>query len=395
MVHHKGDDSFHMKDGFSKHRIVAVTVIVLILFVFITRPAKAKARLVLTDPNKGFSPSAVTYTNKTMHFQDGDPYEGYSYWTYDVGTTTNAPSSNKYAMDTDASGEYAYFGFDEFVDHSIVSAEVIFQTTLLSGTYHFQPLAYFYQKTNLESNTRWALAIDWDSTGIDLYYNTGNGDTPTSVNLVGTAPSIGVNYKCILSNLGSQIYVYIQDISTYPTYPIIYEGYTTTSGPYDATSLYAGFGQYSTGSGSIYGWRDNFTIFDTVYTYPDDGTGFYTIGAYIDEVFTHTFYDVDEGTNSTLYIDTSVTNITLLVDCWLNGTTYGVSTVAEGSDIIRHNVNVSMPSNSSVFTQANFTYLFGVDYGDGLFLYRHSVQLDFTVIPSIIYTVVVDYEIFR
>jgi hypothetical protein len=365
-----------------------VLVMVLVFGLGFASVPPAKARLVL---NKQFSPSAATYTNKTFHFQDSDPYT-YAYWQYNVGTTTNTQNNNKYIMDTDTNGDYAYFGFDEFVNHSVVSAQVIFETTLLVGTYHFQPLAYFYQKTNLESNTRWALALDWDSSGIDLYYNTGNGNTPTSVNLNNTAPTLGAEYKIILSNLDVQTYVYIQDLSTYP-YPVIYEGYTTT-GIYDARALYAGFGQYSTGSGHVYGWHDDFIIIDTVLSYSDSGTGFFMIDAYIDEVFTHTFYDIDEGLNSTLEIDPSVTNITLLIQCWLNATAYDVSSVAEGKNIIRHNVTVTNTNGTVVFSQNNFTYLSGFDYGDGLFLYQYSVQLDFTLTYGEIYRTIITYEVY-
>ena len=378
------------RDGFYRHRMVAVITIVLLLFVFIARPTQTKVRFVLIEPNKEFSPSAVTYTNKTMHFQVGDPYEGYSYWTYEVVGDVNAPSDNEYYQGTNTNGDAEYFGFDEFVAHGVVSAQVNFRTSGITGTYHFQPLGYFYQKTNLESNTRWALVIDWDSTGIDLYYNTGNGDTPTSVNLNDTAPSVGVNYKCTLSNLGGQTFVEIREAGTES---IIYSGYTATES-YDATALYAGFGQYCSGDGNIVGIHDDFSIFDSEFTYSENGTGFSRVDAYIDEVFTQTLYDMDEGIDPILDIDTTVTNITLLIDCWLNSTTYGVSTLVEGQNIIRHSVTVTSTNNTVVFSQTNLTYVSGADYGDNVFLYQYSVQLDFTISYGNIYTVVVDYEIF-
>ena len=375
-----------------KHRkktisLLLVLVVSLMLVVLI-HPAKAQVVL-----NKAFVPSAATYTNKTMHFQVADPYDGYDYWTYAIGDGLQGASDNRYVIQTETTGDARYFGFDEFVNHSVVSAEVILDTSALDGTYHIQPLAYFYQKTNLESNTRWALAIDWDSSGIDLYYNTGNGNTPTSVNLVGTAISLGTDYNITLSNLGVQTFVEIQDISSYPTYPIIYSGYTTT-GVYDATSLYAGFGQYSTGSGDINGWWDDFTIIDSTFTYPENGTGFNKIDAYLDEVFTQTLYDMDGGVESSVDVAESVTNITLLVSCWLNSTTYGISTLAEGKNIIRLNVTVTATNHTLVFSQNNLTYISSTDYGDNVFLYQYSVQLDFTIISGNIYTVVLTYEIY-
>lgn len=376
--------------NFKKKISICALVIVLLLSLGVSTIPQIQETAILVLDND-FSLSETTYTNKTFHFQDSDPYT-YAYWQYDVGTTTNTQNSNRYAMDTDTNGDYAYFGFDEFVNHSIVSAQVIFETTALTGTYHFQPLGYFYQKTDLESNTRWALVIDWDSTGIDLVYNTGNGNTPTVVNLNDTAPSLGVDYSCTLSNFGSQTFVSIQDTTGFG-YPIIYSGYTTTE-TYDATSLYAGFGQYSSGDGDIYGWHDDLLIFDTIVDTPTNGSGFSTIDAYIDEAFTHTFYDIVTGYNSTLVIDSSVTNITLVVECWLNGTAFDIATVSQGVNQLRHNVTVTNLNNTIMFAQSNLTYVWGIEYGDGLFLFQYWVQLDFTVVMSEIYKTIISMEVF-
>jgi len=351
----------------------------------------AKARIVLLEPSKSFIPSAVTYTNKTIHFQDGDPYEGYSYWTYELGGTLQTQSDNRYAMNTAVSGYAEYFGFDEFVEHSVVSAQIMFETTLLAGTYHFQPLGYFYQKTALESNTHWALVINWDAGGLDLFYNTGNGNTPTSVNLVATAPSLGTDYQITLSNLGTQTFVEVQEIPfAGPPPPVIYSGYTTTE-TYDATALYAGFGQYSSGDGNIYGWWDDLCIIDSTFTYPEDGMGFDRIDAYVDEVFAQTLYDMDEGLGPTLEIDVTATNITLLIGCWLNSTIVGV-TLTEGKSIIRQNITVVASNGTIVFSQNNLTWIASTDYGDDVFLYLYSVELDFTIIMGEIYTVTITYE---
>jgi hypothetical protein len=376
----------------NKKKICLLIALMISMLIVIVPIQPANARLIL---NNEFSPSAVTYTNKTIHFQEGDPYNGYSYWTYEKDGSVQGPSDNKYYMNTDTNGYAEYFGFDEFVNHSIVSAQIIFRTSLIVGTYHFQPLGYFYQKTALESNTHWALAINWSSSGIDLVYNTGNGNTPTEVNLVGTAPIQGTNYKCVLSNLGDQTFVEITAVTPthYQFMSTIYSGYTTTE-RYDATSLYAGFGQYSSGDGNMYGVSDDFCIIDSTYTYSPDGTGFRTIDAYVDEVFTQTLYDYDGEGNSILTIDDSVTNITLLVDCWLNSTTYGISTLAEGKNIIRHNITVTSVNSTVVFSQSNLTYVASADYGDNVFLYQYSVYLDFTIMYGEIYTAIITYEIF-
>ena len=302
----------------------------------------------------------------------------------------SAPSDNMYAMDTDVSGYAEFFGFDEFVNYSIVSSSVWFKTTLLAGTYHFVPLGYFYQKTALETNTHWALAVYWDSTGCDLYYNTANGATPSSVSLFATAPSIGNPYNITLQNFGDQTFVQVYDTVAHSN---LYSGYITTP-TYDATSLYAGFGQYCSGNGHIYGWHDDLAIFDTIVDTATNGTGFSTIDAYIDEEFTHTFYDVSSGYNSTLEIDPSVTNITLVIQCWLNGTVFDIATVSQGANQLRHNVTVTNLNGTIVFTQSNFTYSWGIEYEDGLFLYQYWVQLDFTVAMSEIYMTIISMEVY-
>lgn len=392
MVRNQGDDPISRLKYVS---VFFVSVMILTMLVLVRSPIPTydDAQLIIT-PSKAFSLSTTpSYTNKTIHFQNGDPYEGYSYWTYEFSGTTQGQSDNQYYMNTDTSGDAEYFGFDEFVEHSVVSAESIFRTTLLSGTYHFQPLGYFYQKTALESNTHWALVINWNATGLSLMYNTGNGDTPSRVDLVGTAPSTGINYQCTLSNLGNQTFVEVQDISTFPTYPIIYSGNITTPS-YDATVLYAGFGQFSSGNGNIYGVYDDFRITDTTFTYPASGTGFSRIDAYVDTVFAQRIFDMDTGSDLILDVSAAATNITLIVDCWLNSTTANIATLAEGRNVIRQNVTVTAPNGSVVFSQANLTYVSAIDYGDNVFLYRYSVQLSFTLDYSTIYAVVLVYDLY-
>ena len=377
--------------NFKKKISICALVIVLLLGLGITTipqiQEQGTANLVLDND---FSLSETTYTNKSMRFQVADPYEGNSYFTYESGGTVQAPSDNMYAMDTDVSGYAEFFGFDEFVDHSVVSSSVWFKTTLLAGTYHFVPLGYFYQKTVLETNTHWALAVYWDSTGCDLYYNTANGATPSSVSLFATAPGIGNPYNITLQNFGDQTFVQVYDTVAHSN---LYSGYITTP-TYDATSLYAGFGQYSSGNGHIYGWRDDFFIFDTIVDTPTNGSGLSTINAYIDEVFTHTFYDIVTGYNSTLVIDSAVTNITLVVQCWLNGTAFDIDTISQGVNQLRHNVTVTNLNNTVMFTQSNFTYSWGIEYGDGLFLFEYWVQLDFTVAMSEIYKTIISMEVY-
>ena len=375
---------------YNRSKILALAVIILIPSLFlvaqIPQTEIGNPKLVLNN----FLTSETTYTNKTMHFQVADPYEGYSYFTYESGGTVQGPSDNKYYMSTAVSGYAEFFGFDEFVDHSIVSASVEWRTTLMVGTYHFVPLGYFYQKTALATNTHWALAIYWDSTGADLFYNTGNGDTPSSVSLFATAPTLGNPYQFTLQNFGDSTFVEVFDV---PGNTTLYNG-TIKTPTFDATVLYAGFGQYSSGNGNIYGVWDDLAIFDTIVNTPNNGYGFSTIDAYIDESFAHTFYDIVTGYNSSLEIDSSVTNITLVIQCWLNGTLFGAETVAEGKNILRHNITVTNTNHTIVFSQSNLTYSWGIEYGDDLFLYEYWIELDFTLTMGEIYKIVLEMALF-
>jgi len=220
-----------------------------------------------TTGNKGFSPSATEteYTNKTIHFQVADPYDGYDVWTYEYQGGVQGPSDNRYYIDTDTSGYSQHFGYDEFSSQSDIMAEVWFRPTLMVGTYRYRPLLYAYQKTGLESSTRSALIVQWASTGVYLFWNTANGDAPTAELLVGTAPIVDHEYSVMLANSGNDTWVRVLDI-TPALESVVYNG-TTTTFNYDATTLYAGLGQYSTGSGNIYGTWDNFTIVDSTFTY--------------------------------------------------------------------------------------------------------------------------------
>lgn len=382
-----------------KQKYLALVIILLLLGVstgafmsmyYIEVPQNKTADIVF--PFKGFSPSTLTYENKTMYFETGDPYNGFSHWTYAYGGGTQGPSDGYYIIDTD-SGEYQYFGYDEFVNHSLITTEVIFRPTGISGTYKFQIIGYFYQKTALESNTHWALLIEWTSSGLTLYHNTANGGTPSTTNLVATAPVDSHFYRCVLKNSGESSFVGIYDI-TPASEATIYNGNVTTIS-YDARSLYAGFGEYCTSGVNTWGRWDNYTIADTILSYPEEGSGFSVVGAYIDDVFTHTFYDIDTGFDSILSVSTSVSNITLLINCWLNGTYYNISSPTEGKNIIRHNVTVTVTNKTVVFSQSNFTYLDGLDYGDNLFWYEYSIELDITpLVQGAIYTTIITMEVY-
>lgn len=368
--------------------MLVLLVLGLVIFIPTSQPQQATARL---DLKNDFSLAETTYTNKTMHFETGDPYDSYSHWSYTSGAGAQGPSDGLYYMDTD-SGEYTYFGYDEFVDHSIIQSEVLFNPTGISGTYKFQPIGYFYQKTALETNTHWALVLEWTSAGLTLYYNTGNGNSPSTTNLIATPPSYDGLFRITLLNFGNSTFVGVYNYTAYQ-YSTVYSGYATTSS-YDARSLYAGFGEYCTAGVNTWGRWDNFTIRDTSITGPASGVGLSKIDAYLDEAYAHTFFDIDSGYNSSLDVDVSTTNITLIVQCWLNGTLCNIGSVAEGANILRHNVTVTNTNHTTLFTQSNFTYMWGIEYEEGSFLYQYSVQLIFDLVMGEIYTAVLTMEVY-
>ena len=377
----------------NKTKLVAlVVVIVLITGIAFTTYDFTQDTTTSLILNNDFVLSETTYTNISIEFTDGDPYNGHSVWTYTVGAPTHGlDPSGWYSLDCD-SGEYVFFGIDEFVNNSIPMAEIEVRTVEFSGgTYHYQ-FGYFYQKTNLESNTRWALILYWSASGLRLYYNTGNGNTPNYVTLNTSTPQEGNDYTYFLYNFGDSTYVQVIDISPLGD-GVIYDGYVSTPA-YDATSLYVGFGEYCTSGINTWSRWDNFKVYDVHFDIPADGYGFSTIEAYIDEAYAHTFYDVVSGYNSSLEIGLTVTNITLVIQCWVNGTLFDIATVEEGINRIRHNVTVTSSNNTIVFSQSNFMYSWGIEYSDDLFLYEYWVELDFVLVSAEIYTVIITYEVF-
>lgn len=126
--------------------------------------------------------------------------------------------------------------------------------------------------------------------------------------------------------------------------------------------------------------------------YPDEyGQGIPYISVRNSTEWVETFEYFEEAT-----LEVAVdANVTLAVFVWLNGTLVGISSSEEGKSIIRHSVVVSSPSNSSVFSQQNFTFM--LDTGESnapMYFYRYDIILDFPLIAGTIYTAVITYEIF-
>jgi len=47
-----------------------------------------------------------------------------------------------------------------------------------------------------------------------------------------------------------------------------------------------------------------------------------------------------------------------------------------------------------MFSQSNFTYSWGIEYDEDLFLYEYWIELDFVLTMSEIYTTTITYEVF-
>lgn len=267
----------------AKHRILTLVVLTLVVFsgpLFVAQSSAgplnsfASSPIPFWDDNSynidlTWSSSSQTVTvangtnydasieNMTMYFEGADSYSTY---TYSSGSGSQGISSGEYVIDTDASNDHEMFGFDEFPTDSRVLMHCIFTPTSMTGTYRYMPLYNFYQKTDLTSNTHWALGFLWHSGGIRLDWNDANGNSPTMTAVDATAPTINHEYDCTLAHSGTSTYLRIYDNTASS---LVYSGNTTTLA-YDATSLYASFGQYSSGNGDMQGTWDNFSILDDV-----------------------------------------------------------------------------------------------------------------------------------
>ena len=77
-----------------------------------------------------------------------------------------------------------------------------------------------------------------------------------------------------------------------------------------------------------------------------------------------------------------------------NQTLVGVGSTTEGQNYLRHSVNVASASNSSIFSQQNFTYYDVTEVGDENYYYEYEVVLNFLPIVGQIYTATITYEVF-
>lgn len=103
--------------------------------------------------------------------------------------------------------------------------------------------------------------------------------------------------------------------------------------------------------------------------------------------------DYYEHTNSNIIEWPAGVGIKLIVFSYMNQTLTGVADVAEGALFLRHNVTVTNRQGTSIFSQANFTYITGADYGDYL-VYQHYVILNFLPAAGQAYTITITYEVY-
>ena len=87
-------------------------------------------------------------------------------------------------------------------------------------------------------------------------------------------------------------------------------------------------------------------------------------------------------------------NLTLDISCWLNATYAGVASLAEGKNVIRHNVSVRVVNGTEIFSKQNGTCTSELDYYAPMYHYQYQINLDFLPVSGQIYTVTVIYEVF-
>ena len=81
--------------------------------------------------------------------------------------------------------------------------------------------------------------------------------------------------------------------------------------------------------------------------------------------------------------------------CAFNATLTGAVSVEDGKNYLQHSVTVTDSSDTVVFTQQNFTYIEGVDEGEGgIYDYEYQVDLNFITEHGQIYTAIVTYEVY-
>jgi hypothetical protein len=127
--------------------------------------------------------------------------------------------------------------------------------------------------------------------------------------------------------------------------------------------------------------------------YPDEyGQGISTIMLYEDGDL-EGFCNYNNASNE--FIISEGDNITLRVTTYINQTVVGVGTVEAGKAYIRHSIVISTPSNSSFFSQQNFTYYSGALVPPtNRIVYTYTVWLNVVWVAGTTYTATITFEVF-
>lgn len=101
------------------------------------------------------------------------------------------------------------------------------------------------------------------------------------------------------------------------------------------------------------------------------------------------------NTGNDTFVISETGPLTVQVKGYVNATHVGASTLAEGQNYVRHSALVTTPSNISVFSLQNFTYVTATDSLSPMFYYFYNATLNFTPQPATIYTCEITMETAR
>lgn len=88
--------------------------------------------------------------------------------------------------------------------------------------------------------------------------------------------------------------------------------------------------------------------------------------------------------------------IRIRVQCVLNSTLLGLSALSQGLNYLQHNISVVDQFDAVVFSQQNFTFYYNATgYPDSaMYIYQHTVILDFSPLEGEFYTATLVTEIY-
>lgn len=136
----------------------------------------------------------------------------------------------------------------------------------------------------------------------------------------------------------------------------------------------------------------------TGWDYPDDyGQGVQAWSADTNHTGSWINYAWGIWTNDSVAVKWNVSQaIRMRINVVLNSTFLGISTLAQGENLLRHNVSVTDQFDDVVFSQQNLTLYSNVTgYPDSsMYVYYHYVIFDFLPLEGEFYTVTIICEIY-